>query len=258
MLAMVSMLGTTNTCTANQETNLPDCQFKILTPETVPPYLKDDEWRIIAEVNKMRCDPQRYAKEQLTPLLDYYSGQLLRYPGRSPIITQEGVSALIECIDVLSNTNPMPLLYPRKGLVLAARDHVADQGRSGAVGHSGSNASSPVDRINRYGYWQGYAGENIAYGYENARKIVVALLIDDGVPSRGHRNNLLNGAFNTIGAASGPHNKFGYMCVMEFAGAYTDQVQQMSGSEQIPDRSSTSYQHLSTSLPTRESKTNLL
>ena len=36
----------------------------------------------------------------------------------------------------------------------------------------------------------------------------------------GHRDNLLSGAYNLVGIAVGPHNDYGHMCVMDFAGSY--------------------------------------
>jgi uncharacterized protein YkwD len=134
--------------------------------------------------------------------------------------TREGVAALDECIRELENARPLPRLSPNRGLSLAARDHVQDQGPIGNIGHSGSDGSSPTSRIERYGQWELTAGENISYGYADARKIVAALLIDDGVPSRGHRKNLLNGSFRVVGIGMGPHRVYRDMCVMDFAGAY--------------------------------------
>jgi uncharacterized protein YkwD len=60
----------------------------------------------------------------------------------------------------------------------------------------------------------------LAYGYDETRNIVTALLIDDGVPSRGHRTNLLNGRFNVVGVGVGLHQVYRHMCVMDFAGSY--------------------------------------
>ncbi len=34
---------------------------------------------------------------------------------------------------------------------------------------------------------------------------VVSLLVDDGVPSRGHRDNILNESYNRVGVAIGEH-----------------------------------------------------
>ena len=183
-------------------------------------YLTAQEREVIIELNMLRSDPAMYARNYLIPLRAYYDGKLLKYPGAIPIATTEGAAPLEECIRELESAKPAPLLSPRKGLVLAARDHVADQSRSGATGHTGGDGSSTVVRIDRYGTWHTTAGENIGYGYDETRNIVTALLIDDGVPSRGHRTNLLNGKFNVVGVGVGRHQVYRHMCVMDFAGGY--------------------------------------
>ena len=63
---------------------------------------------------------------------------------------------------------------------------------------------------------QGYTGENISYGDDNARNIVIQLLVDDGVPSRGHRKNILNFKFDEVGVSVGKHSGYGSMCVIDF------------------------------------------
>jgi uncharacterized protein YkwD len=47
--------------------------------------------------------------------------------------------------------------------------------------------------------------------------VVMNLIIDDGVPDRGHRKNIFSRAFATAGAACGPHSRFGNVCVIDFA-----------------------------------------
>ncbi|HVN71097.1 MAG TPA: CAP domain-containing protein [Desulfomonilia bacterium] len=75
-------------------------------------------------------------------------------------------------------------------------------------------------RIDKYGKWALAAGENIDYGNAQARSIVTSFLIDDGVPSRGHRENLPDPAFNFVGVAVGLQPAYRAMCVLDFAGAY--------------------------------------
>lgn len=194
-------------------------------PETIDTavtaaYLSSAERRVIREINMVRTDPAQYARSFLVPLRSYFHGKLLRYPEEIGIMTSEGAAALEECIKALESARPVPPLSPKEGLYRAARDHAVDQAKTGAVGHSGSDGSTPVTRLNRYGRWDITMGENVDYGNADARRIVTSLLVDDGVPSRGHRTNLLNPQFKVVGIAVGPHPVYGHMCVMDFAGAY--------------------------------------
>ena len=183
-------------------------------------YLSAFEKEVILEINKLRSDPVRYASEYILPLKSLYNGRKLFYPGDLALMTQEGVSALNECIRFLEKQQPVPLLTPDNGLSLAANDHVIDQSRSGRTGHKGGDHSGFRDRIERYGDWSVRIAENIAYGDVTPQQVVVYLLIDDGVPSRGHRTNFLNKDFRLVGVAEGSHPGYEKMCVMEFAAEF--------------------------------------
>jgi uncharacterized protein YkwD len=202
----------------------PDARSVVWTKDTDTTagadYLTEKERSIIIELNMVRTDPIEYAHRFMVPLRSSFHNKLLQFPGEIAISTNEGVSALDECIKKLENSRPLSPLSPKKGLTLAARDHVSDQGKSGATGHTGSDGSTTESRLKRYGRWDLSAGENIDYGNDDARRIVASLLIDDGVPSRGHRSNILDRSFKVVGVAVGPHHVYGHMCVMDFAGSY--------------------------------------
>lgn len=183
-------------------------------------YLTEAERQIIIEINMVRTDPSEYARRYLVPLQAYYHDKLLQFPGEVAISTNEGIHALDECIKELQAAKPLVPLFPPKGLTLAARDHAEDQAKNGTTGHTGSDRSTMETRLNRYGKWDISAGENISYGNVEAKRIVTSLLIDDGVPSRGHRKNLLNGTFKFVGVSVGPHQIYKHICVMNFAGSY--------------------------------------
>lgn len=183
-------------------------------------YLSTFEKEIIFEINKLRSNPAKYAEDFIVPLKNKYKRNYLYYPGDNPLKTKEGVRALNECINELKKQQPLPLVFPVKGLCRAAGDHVKDQSRSGNTGHIGSDRSVAKDRIARYGNWKIRIAENIAYGGISAQQVVIYLLIDDGIKNRGHRKNFLHPDFKTVGVAAGSHPYYKNMCVMDFAGLF--------------------------------------
>lgn len=185
-------------------------------------YLSPFEKEIVYEINLFRSNPANYAKKYIAPLSGNYKGKFLYYPGDLPLKTREGVRALHECIRELSKAKPVQLLFPNKGLSKAANDHVSDQSRTGKTGHKGRDRSGVKERIERYGKWKSRIAENIAYGGMSARQIVIYLLIDDGVYDRGHRLTFLQPDFTLVGVSTGKHPTYKNMCVMDFAGAFTE------------------------------------
>jgi uncharacterized protein YkwD len=184
-------------------------------------YLSPLEREIIREINLARIAPKDYALF-LEQFKKYYHEKLIKLPNETPIITKEGVGALIEATRFLRSTKPVPLLHLSKGMSWGARDHVKDLSLSGASQHRGSDKNQPWDRVNRYGTWQKVIGENISFGHDRARNIVMSLIIDDGVPHRGHRKNIFNSDFRVIGVACGEHPNYKTVCVITLAGGYIE------------------------------------
>lgn len=184
-------------------------------------FLGSTEKEVIRELNLARTDPAGYA-EFIKDYKRYYVGNLIRIAGQTPIRTQEGVTAVDEAIEFLENAGSCLTLRVSKGLSRAAEDHVEDQSPSGETGHQGSDNSSPLQRMLRYGEIRGGYGENIAYGEYNARQVVMQLIIDDGVPDRGHRENIFTCDFRVVGLHCGAHHRYGTMCVMNFATSYKE------------------------------------
>lgn len=178
---------------------------------------KEDD--VFSELNAVRTSPKTFAR-YLEKQRQLYNGNKFKRPGEITIVTKEGVAAVNEAIAFLNSVTPVTRLTLSMGLSKAAADHVKDQSRTGKTGHSGSDRSSPGDRIDRYGAWTGVIGENIQYGDETARDVVISLIIDDGVPGRGHRGNIFESDFHMVGIACGAHPKWRTICVMDFSESY--------------------------------------
>jgi uncharacterized protein YkwD len=200
------------------------------TARPVAPCCTALERGVVAELNRARTDPARFAAE-LEGRLQHFRGYIYRRPG-SEIGTRtvEGQSAVREAVRALRGTNPVPPLRLSPGMSAGAADHVRDHGPIGATGHTGRDRSTPASRISRYGRWFGLVSENIQYGRgTNAHDVAAELLIDDGVADRGHRRNALDPNIRVAGVACGPHATYGQMCVIVHARDYAERAASQPG-----------------------------
>ncbi|MDA3927489.1 MAG: CAP domain-containing protein [Prolixibacteraceae bacterium] len=180
-------------------------------------YLSEEEKDVILELNKVRYNPAMYAQLNMKWMEVFYSDKLLKIPGKIVYETNEGKAVFLECIEALKKAEPTSILEPSRGMTKACKLLVYDQSSTGKTGHRGSGNSSPSDRVQKFGEFQGTVAENIHYGDCEPTFVVISLLIDDGVHSRGHRKNILSKEFNFVGVGIGNHKVYGEMCVNTYA-----------------------------------------
>jgi hypothetical protein len=162
-------------------------------------YLKDAEKQVIFYTNLARADGKLFAESYL------------KFYMESTGLKPDSFTASLE--KDLKNIRNLPMLYPDMDLYNIARDHAVKSGKSGKQGHQGfEKRFRPVDRT-FYSY-----GENCYYGGNNPLIIVMELMIDKNVSDLGHRKNLLDPGYNSIGVSIMPHKIYGYNCVMDFGG----------------------------------------
>ena len=187
--------------------------------------LSELEKAVLNEMNSVRTNPREYVA-YLEAWRKYYQGKTFKQPGSGAVTTIEGATALEEAISYLRSAKPLPPLQISKGMCLGAKDQSFDQAKTGDVSHQGKDKSFSWDRVARYGEWKTPVSENIAYDSGTARDIVINLIIDDGIPTRGHRNNIFNSSYIVTGVSCGTHPLFGGMCVCTFAGGFTEKSSQ--------------------------------
>jgi uncharacterized protein YkwD len=178
-----------------------------------PAFAGAFEDQVLAELNHVRAHPQAYARELRRAEIAH-----ARYGyGVGDDLAEEDPDAVEDAIGFLTRQPPLAPLSADHRLAAAARIHVASQGPRGRVGHGAPGSLGR--RLQSEGLWAGLEAESISYGKSTPRDVVRQLVIDSGVPGRGHRKDLFGHAFQAAGVACGPHAEWGSMCVVDMAGA---------------------------------------
>lgn len=172
-------------------------------------------------INLLRSDPVSFIPH-LENLAKQFKNDILYRPGEIPLQTSEGTAAIDECIDFLKSVETASNFTRVEQLDKAARDHAKDIGAKGLVSHDGSDGSNVSDRIERYCEWEGTCAENLDFGSKTGLNCLLSLIIDDGVPSRGHRKNVFNPNCKVIGIAANAHKEYEVCLVVDFCGGVRD------------------------------------
>lgn len=175
-------------------------------------YLSDNERQVVMFMNLARLDGQKYFDTYFQIFLRRYNQM-----NRGKEITA-GNDYLISLKKDLIKIKNLPPFQVEEGLTKAARYHAKDMGSSGKMGHVSTNGMSTSKRGEKFAGTP-YVGENCSYGYADALSIVGQLLLDDNVPSLGHRVNILDQEYGyyAVGVAIEAHKEHRYNCVIDFA-----------------------------------------
>jgi uncharacterized protein YkwD len=159
-------------------------------------YLNEMDKMMIREINFVRHYPNVYAA-----LIQNYLAEESTTWG----VKKAEYDAAMELIAELNSLQPLPILQPSECVYKAAKIHGLDCQKRGFTDHTGSDKSSPFDRISKQ-CPNMHGSENIVGGglSKGVRGMVISLLIDSGISSRGHRYNILNPKWKYVGC-------FGYV-----------------------------------------------
>ena len=164
---------------------------------------------VLNELNLARTQPKAYARA-----LEDAANYRWRVSG-----AYDDPVAFEEAVEFLERQHSLAPLGPDPALEGAALAHAQYQGDQGTFGHEGPGGETLGERLRRHGAFASLMAEDISYGYASPREVVLQLIVDSGVPGRGHRNNIFNPAFRQAGVACGPHRVYHAMCVVDFAGS---------------------------------------
>lgn len=158
------------------------------TSEKTPPtkanadFMSSVELSMVDEINLLRSNPRGYIKY----VKEYVADQKANngFPINQPVVDE--LIRELQQLSTLSHLETLDCIYS------AAKNHGNDLLSMGQTDHVGSDGSWPWTRVRRSCPDLTDGNENLVGGPESVRESVIILLIDDGIPTRGHRKTLLN------------------------------------------------------------------
>lgn len=202
----VSNPSNTNKAVPNT-TNSPSSEQKTNTNS-----LSELENQVLLATNLARTNPAKFAEMYVEPILSNGSSEFI--PGHEKL-------DYLEAITFLKNQKPLSALSANDALRVSALSHVKDIGPKDLTQHESSDGLTFSQRFEKYGTPVGAMAENISFGSITGSDVLVGLIVDVGIKTRGHRKNIFSEDFKVIGIACGEHKTYKTMCVQDFAEGYT-------------------------------------
>ena len=145
----------------------------------------------------------------------FYNDAVKEFIRQFPEANKSEVKSLERDIQKLKG--PLPFLMPDMNLGRMSSLHAQDlSNRKGVISHKSSSGKDFVQRLKETGSYR-CAAENLFVGNPNPLEALITLLIDYGVPDKGHRVNLLDPTFERMGAAFSTVNDKKLVLVQVFA-----------------------------------------
>ena len=156
------------------------------------------EPKILAEINRVRTNPQAYAR-WLEEQQQYFDGIWLRLPGEKPVRTNKGRKALEEAIASLKEQQPLPPLEISQQTAAAATSELENFATASNI-------------------------QYFSYGRTTATGIVMGLVVDDLFPDRRRRKSLLSPDAENTGVVCKPDPRYAKVCAIAYSDSTTADV----------------------------------
>ena len=175
-----------------------------LVKSSLYPSLEKEDKALFYWVNVLRSNPPDFKKNLIEPFL-------LQFPEANSSYSK----SLLKDLD---RSSSLPMVEPNAVLLKESKSHVTDLVLyQKEISHNSSDGRSFQTRMFDAGIVN-CAGENIYEGNKDALFALIILLIDQGVPNKGHRLTLLNPQFNQMGSSFGQkRNGNAYFLVQIFS-----------------------------------------
>ncbi len=159
-------------------------------------YMSGEEREAIYILNLARMNPKLFCQSVL-----------LKAPTLLSNVDTSSEVYYKSLIARLMTMEPLPILKPDSLSYVSAYCHRASTGKTGYVGH---DRKTPECRKKQH-----FSGECCQYGFNSPLAMILYLLIDEDVPSLGHRDICLGG-YKLVGVSMGEHKTFETMGVLDF------------------------------------------
>ena len=166
--------------------------------------LQNLENEITGEINNFRENPGLYIT-YLEKAKSYYHEKEYRNPDIDfNILTEEGITPVDEILKILKSQKKLQKLKKNSDLSKIGEKLLKHIGPNGKT--TSDNEELRLDnRTKNIFTKEGEIGENLNFGCNTGKEVVIQMLIDDGVKKRGHRLNLLNSDYNEFGVSCKEH-----------------------------------------------------
>lgn len=153
-----------------------------------PPFklLSQKEQQFFYWTNVFRSNPRRF-----------YDLVVKEFINQFPEANKPDVKSLER--DIQKTAASLPILLPDEGLLQMSKLHAIDLAkRGGVISHRSATGKTFVERMREAGSYR-CGAENLFVGNDNPLVALITLLIDYGVPDKGHRLNLLDSSYGKMG-----------------------------------------------------------
>lgn len=194
-----------------------DAEFRKANTAANASYLSNEEKNIVMYMNLIRIDGEKFYYTFLEDYINNYNAKVRKYRNYNELRITRNNSYYTSLLKHLRGVKNLQMFYPDDRLTSLSRSHAQDLNRNNLDTHESSNGDKFSKRLSRY-FPNKAMSENIDFGYSNSLDIVCHLLLDCGVPSLGHRFNLLDQKhkLNTVGVSIQPHPSYTWCAVIDF------------------------------------------
>ncbi|WP_316832198.1 CAP domain-containing protein [Pedobacter aquatilis] len=193
-----------------------DAEFNRANTAANADYLTDEEKNVILYMNLIRIDGEKFYYTFLEDYINNYNAKVRKYRNYNELKIARNNSYYLSLLKHIKVKN-LQMFYPDEKLSTLSRGHANDLNKNNLESHDSSNGDKFSKRLSKY-FPNKSMSENIDFGYSNSLDIVCHLLLDCGVPSLGHRFNLLDQKYklNTVGISIQPHPSYTWCAVIDF------------------------------------------